>query len=182
MSKVTFMKDFLSPEKCNKLIELYKDKVISSTVVDNNTNMHVLDKSRTSSTYFISENDSIIIEIKEKVSELLNIKKEQIEGIQFLRYLYGEQYHYHHDYIPGNPSNHREYTIILYLNDLNDEDGGKTSFYYYNIKVKPTMGMAILFRNITEDGKLITESLHSGESILKDRIIKYALNIWTKQK
>lgn len=182
MYEPVLLENFLSPEICQKLIDLYKDKVIQSTVVDNSTKQNVKDTSRSSSTYFIPDSDPTIMELKEKVAVFLKINKSQIEGIQFLRYLYGERYLYHHDYIPGNPPNQRVHTIIVYLNDLVDGDGGETSFYHYKIKVKPKVGMGVWFRNMTEDGKLINESLHSGEPILKEGVVKYALNIWTRQK
>ncbi len=177
---VKLLEGFLSPEKCFALIEAYKDKVVSSTVVDNNTKQNVKDTTRTSSTYFIPDSDPIIGELKEKVAAFLKIDKKQIEGIQFLRYLHGERYLYHHDYLPGNPPNQRVHTIILYLNDLVDGDGGETAFFHYKMKVKPKVGMAVWFRNMTEDGKPINESLHSGEPILREGVVKYALNIWTR--
>ena len=152
-----------------------------STVVDNITKRHVPDTSRTSSTYYIPNTDPIITELKEKVVDLLKIQKTQIEGIQFLRYQYGERYMYHHDYLPGNPANQRVHTIIVYLNDLEEGEGGETSFFYYKLKVRPKMGTGVWFRNMTDDGKLVNESLHAGEPILKEGVVKYALNIWTKQ-
>lgn len=179
---VKLLDGFLSPEKCQTLIETYKDKVVQSTVVESTTKQNVKNSARTSSTFFIPDSDPIIAELKEKVAEFLKIDRKQIEGIQFLRYLYGERYTYHHDYLPGNPSNQRVHTIIVYLNTLNDGDGGETSFFHYKLKVKPTQGTGVWFRNMTDDGKLINESLHSGEPILKAGVVKYALNIWTRQK
>ena len=143
---------------------------------------NVKDTSRTSSTYFIPDSDPIIGELKEKVASFLKINRNQIEGIQFLRYLYGERYLYHHDYLPGNPPNQRVHTIIVYLNDLAEGDGGENSFFHYKMKVKPKVGMGVWFRNMTEEGSLISESLHSGEPILKEGVVKYALNIWTRVK
>lgn len=178
---VKIIDNFLSRDKCQTLIDSYSAKVVRSTVIDNNTHHTVPDTSRTSSTYYIPDSDPISIELKEKVCNFLSINKSQIEGIQFLRYQYGERYLYHHDYLPGNPSKQRVHTIILYLNDLADGDGGETSFFYYKMKVKPRAGMAVWFRNMTENGTLIHESLHSGETILKEGIVKYALNIWTRQ-
>jgi hypothetical protein len=56
-----------------------------------------------------------------------------------------------------------------------------TSFYYYKKKIQPQRGLGVWFRNMDEQGNLITQSMHSGEPILKDGSIKYALNIWTKE-
>lgn len=178
---VKILDNFLSHEHCQELINRYKDKVTRSIVVDISTRVHKTDSSRTSSTYYIPDSDQIIRGLKEKVASFLEIDTNQIEGIQFLRYLYGEKYIYHHDYLPGNPLNQRIHTIIVYLNDLLDGEGGETSFFHYKLKVKPKEGTAVWFRNMADDGSLIQKSLHSGEPILKKDTVKYALNIWTKQ-
>ena len=172
--------NFLTKEQCTYLINKYKNNVVRSTVISTD-NKSFIDNSRTSSTYYIPDSDNVIIEIKKKVSNFLNIPIENIEGIQFLRYMKGEQYKYHYDYLLNKPQNQRVHTILVYLNDLEVSDGGATSFYYYKMKVNPKEGMGVWFRNMAEDGTLITESLHSGEEILSDNVIKYALNIWTRQ-
>jgi prolyl 4-hydroxylase len=180
-SPVKILDNFLSHEQCQELINCYKDKVARSTIVDSSTQAHKPDSSRTSSTYYIPDSDQIIRGLKEKVADFLKININQIEGIQFLRYLYGEKYSYHHDYLPGNPSNQRVHTIIVYLNDLLDGAGGETSFFHYKLKVKPKEGTGVWFRNMDNNGNLVKESLHSGEPILQKNAIKYALNIWTRQ-
>ena len=171
--------NFLLPEKCQYFIDTYKNKVVRSTVV--NSNGTFIDNSRTSSTYFLPENDTNVIELKNKVSEFLKCSKSQIEGIQFLRYMKGEKYTYHHDYISSEKVNQRIHTIIVYLNTLDPKDGGATSFFHYKMKVNPIEGRAAWFINSDENGILNNESLHSGEEILTDTV-KYALNIWTRQK
>jgi prolyl 4-hydroxylase len=69
----------------------------------------------------------------------------------------------------------------VYLNTLDIADGGATSFFHYKKKVTPKKGQAVWFKNMNDDGTLNTLSLHSGEEILTDGVIKYALNIWTRQ-
>lgn len=180
-SPVKIIDNFLSEDNCNELITKYTDKAVRSKVIDSNHTTSYIHQSRTSSTYFIPNTDTIIIELKKKVALFLDISENQIETIQFLRYRHGEKYSYHHDYLSGNPQNQRVHTIILYLNSLNDEDGGKTSFVYHNLKVKPETGRGVWFRNIDDKNNLIKESLHSGEEILRENMEKYALNIWTRQ-
>ena len=172
--------NFLEESICKSFIEIYKDKVNPSVVVNENKGI-TKDSSRTSSSYYIPNSDPNIPELKQKVANFLNININQIEAIQFLRYLYNEKYNYHYDYLPNNPTNQRVHTILIYLNTLSKEEGGATSFYHYNKKVQPETGLAVWFRNMNEDNTLNTQSLHSGESILKPDSIKYALNIWTRQ-
>jgi prolyl 4-hydroxylase len=174
---VTTLDNFISEEDCKQLIQLCSDKVFKSTVVGGQVHA-----SRTSSTYYIPGTDSVVKSIRARVAEFLKIPEENIEPIQFLRYMKGERYLYHHDYLVGdNIPNQRVHTLIVYLNTLEPEDGGATSFFHYKRKVVPKMGTAIWFKNMNDDGKLNEQSLHAGEEILKDGVIKYALNIWTRQ-
>ncbi len=175
------LSNFLDKNICQFFIESYKNKVNPSTVVIQNSGISK-DSSRTSSSYYIPNTDLYITELKQKVATFLNINVNQIENIQFLRYLHNEKYNYHHDYLPNNPSNQRVHTILVYLNTLSIEEGGATSFYYYKKKVQPVEGLGVWFRNMNDNGNLIIESLHSGEPILKEGSVKYALNIWTRQK
>jgi prolyl 4-hydroxylase len=175
-SIITF-DDFLTKDECDYLIQSFNDKVSKSTVVGGQVH-----SSRTSSTFYIPGTDPTIKSIRAKTAKLLNIPEENIEPIQFLRYLKGERYLYHHDYLAGNNiPNQRVHTLIVYLNTLAPEDGGATSFFHYKTKVVPKMGTAVWFKNMNDDGTLNTNSLHAGEEILKDNVIKYALNIWTRQ-
>lgn len=173
---LTLFDDFITNEDCDYLINTYKDKVVQSLVVGNLSH-----PSRTSSTYFIPKNDPVISNLRIKVAKVLDIPIENIEPIQFLRYRKGELYKYHHDYLKGDSiPNQRVHTILVYLNTLQPEDGGATSFFHYKQKISPKKAMAIWFRNMDNDGKVIEESLHSGEEILTDTS-KYALNIWTRE-
>jgi prolyl 4-hydroxylase len=180
MNSLQLLPQFLTQDLCKTLIDSYKDRVASSTVILSNSTL-AKDSSRTSSTYYIPNTDPHIPELRQKVADFLQIPTTHIEGIQFLRYLHGEQYKYHHDFLPGNPPNQRVHTILVYLNTLAPEEGGATSFFHYNTKVQPEEGLAVWFRNTDEQGALITQSLHAGEPILKPGAVKYALNIWTKQ-
>lgn len=167
---------FLSDQECDHLINTYKDKVKPSIVVGGK-----IHESRTSSSYFLPQHDPVILRLRTKVAKLLNIPAENIEPIQFLRYRKGERYTYHHDYLEGDTiPNQRVHTLLVYLNTLQPEDGGATSFFHYKQKISPKKATAIWFRNMNEDGKVIDESLHAGEEILTDTV-KYALNIWTRE-
>jgi prolyl 4-hydroxylase len=167
---------FLSDEDCDHLINTYKDKVSQSLVVGN-----LPHPSRTSSSYFLPQTDPVISQLRTKVAKVLDAPIENIEPIQFLRYRKGELYKYHHDFLKGdNITNQRVHTILVYLNTLQPEDGGATSFFHYKQKISPKKGAAVWFRNMNEEGKVIEESLHAGEEILTDTV-KYALNIWTRE-
>lgn len=171
----------LSKEECQYIITKYESKLVPSLVVQQGTQQTKQDPSRTSSTVFLPDSDATVFGIKQRAAAFLKIPVSHVENLQFLRYKKGERYIYHNDYLPGNPANQRVHTIIVYLNDLAEEDGGATSFYHYKRRVQPQMGLGVWFRNMDDKGALIPESLHAGEEIKTD-VVKYALNIWTRQK
>jgi prolyl 4-hydroxylase len=176
---VRVIEGFLSPEKCKKLIDTYDIQCKPSTVVS--ANGDVLDEARTSWTYYMPDEDPIVVEMRGYVAEMIGVPADHIEGLQFLRYQKGQQYKFHYDYFDAIRHNQRVHTILVYLNDLEIDDGGSTIFKRYNMKVYPKEGRAIWFRNMTEEGELNTDSLHAGEPIIADKT-KYAVNIWVRQK
>ena len=174
---VVIIDDFISHEDCQYLIKTFDDKVFRSCVVGSGVH-----ESRTSSTYYMPNDDAVVMALKQKAAALLNIPVENIETLQFLRYMKGERYKYHYDYLVGdNVPNQRVHTVLVYLNTLAPEDGGATSFFYYKKKVSPKEGVAVWFRNMNSDGTLNNDSMHSGEEILTEGAVKYAINIWTRQ-
>jgi prolyl 4-hydroxylase len=176
-SDVITIDNFVSDSDCDYLIKTYDEKVFKSLVVGGQKH-----ESRTSSSFYIPSSDPVIKKIREKTADFLKIPQNNIETIQFLKYVKGEKYSYHYDLLPGdNVPNQRVHTIIVYLNTLAPEDGGATSFFHYNLKVTPKKGMGVWFKNLNDDGTSNTKSLHAGEEILADGVIKYALNIWTRQ-
>lgn len=173
--------NFIAHDDCDHLINTYKDNVQKSRTVNNTTGLMEVHPSRTSSTFFLPDTDSVVRCLKEKVSEYLNVPYTHIEGLQLLQYQKGEKYLYHHDYFKSeNVKNQRVHTIIVYLNDLDVSDGGATSFFHHSLKVQPKKGAAVHFRNMDDSNVLIETSLHSGEEILTSAI-KYAINVWTRQ-
>jgi prolyl 4-hydroxylase len=176
---VKIMEGFLEPEKCAYLIEKYQGRCARSTVTS--AKGDVIDPARTSSTYFLPDTDPVVIHLRQKVVSMTGISPQQVEGLQLVRYAKGEQYKFHYDYFDEIRHNQRVHTFLVYLNDLDMEDGGCTLFKLAKIKVYPKQGRAVWFRNTFDDGSYNTNSLHAGEEVHGDKI-KYAINIWTRQK
>lgn len=169
----------MDPDACQHIISSYEDRCKRSTVVINNED--VVDPARTSSTYFLPDNDPVVVRLKDKTAALAGIAVDQIEGLQLVRYAKGEQYKFHYDYYDEIRDNQRVHTILVYLNDVPEDAGGATLFKHLDRKVQPRKGRAVWFRNMLEDGTMNTDSLHAGEEIRGDTI-KYAVNIWTRQR
>jgi prolyl 4-hydroxylase len=83
----------------------------------------------------------------------------QGEPLQVLRYEPGQEYKPHIDAIPGL-DNQRVWTMLIYLND--GFEGGETRFIHADLNVEARTGDAILFRNVTAEGRPDPAVMHAG--------------------
>ena len=179
--KPVTIQQFINHDDCQYLINTYNDKLHHSYTLNSSTNTSEIHPSRTSSSFYLPDHDNVVQSIKLKTADYLNIPITHIEPLQLLRYMKGERYLYHHDYLKSDTvTNQRVHTVLLYLNTLQPSDGGATSFFHHSLKIYPIEGNAVWFRNMNKDGKVLDTSLHSGEEIHTDAI-KYAINIWIRQ-
>jgi prolyl 4-hydroxylase len=179
---IQLIDEFLSPDVCDKLIELSNSRFTKSTIYASNRGEVDTNARSSSCAYFNRGENEIIKSIEDKVCSMLSIDKKQIEPLQIVKYEKGQQYKYHHDYF-GNETdqvkNQRVYSILVYLNDLNEIDGGSTHFPLLRIKTYPYKGRAVLWNNLRSDGIENNLTLHAGEPVLTDQV-KYVLTIWTR--
>ena len=67
-------------------------------------------------------------------------------------------------------------TVLFYLND--DFEGGETIFPKINKVVKPQKGKAVIFRNVDNDGVIISQAVHGGEPVKNGE--KWIANKWIR--
>ena len=173
---VNVLENFISPNEANQLIKLGNDRFIRSTVVGDQN----IDVGRTSSTaHFDRAENELIKKIENKVAQMLKVNPNQIEPLQIQRYRKGQEYRPHYDLLDANnnSTHDREHTVIIYLNDLEVDNGGATFFPIYKIRVFPHKGRAVHFRNIRTNGSKNLDTLHGGDPILGDKP-KYILSAW----
>ena len=89
------IKEFLSPIECQKLIDISKDHMTKSIVVNDK---NAISNTRTSNTFFVGRSNEMYKLISERVSKLLNIPIEQQELPQVTQYKYGQFYREHYDH------------------------------------------------------------------------------------
>jgi prolyl 4-hydroxylase len=181
-SPIQLIDNFIDPDVCDELIQMAKTRYATSTVYAS-TRGEIDTNARSSScAYFKRGENDLIKSIESKVANLLSINFQQIEPLQIARYEKNQQYKYHYDYF-GNETdqtkNQRYYSIIVYLNDLEETDGGATHFPLYKIRTHPYKARAVLWNNLNSDGKENKLTLHAGEPVLTDKV-KYVLTIWTR--
>jgi prolyl 4-hydroxylase len=146
-----------------------------STVVDD---AQPVTASRTSSHVFLKESE-VAETLKDRVSAFLGIPTTHFENAQVVRYRPGEKYDAHYDAAFRDASNTktelpRLYTIMLYLND--DYEGGHTEFPNCGADVTPHRGTGVLWRNLSEAGRILKSSLHAGRPVTAGT--KYVCTIW----
>ena len=170
--------NFLSKEECEYIINNFKDKCNKSLFLADNGDIQNDNDVRNSYDYGFKKNSNdLITKIEDKISKILNISKDNFEEIQLIKYKKGNFYKNHFDYL--DVDNDRIYTVIIYLNTLNEEDGGYTIFPLFNQQIKPIQGKAISFKNVINN-KCFPKSMHKGEIIKTDKE-KYILSCWIRK-
>lgn len=180
--------DVLRPFECEALIAAAQPRLARSTVLASQGGGSEAHGGRTSSGMFFRRGETeLITEIEERLSDLMHFPVDHGEGLQVLRYEPGQHYLPHDDFfnpdIPGynvhlKRGGQRVYTILLYLND--NFCCGETVFPRLNdFKVKPLTGAALVFRNITGEGRLEPRVFHGGNPPCTGT--KYVATKWTRQ-
>lgn len=147
-----------------------------------------LSNERTSSSAFLGKGeDEVVTCIEKRLSALARMPWENLESLQVTRYTEGQKYNPHYDWFektkPG--SGQRNTTVFAYLKGLDDEAcGGATTFPNLSnskgntLRSYPTTGDAVMWSNVTFDGKGNSQSLHGGESVNCPNAEKIGLNAW----
>lgn len=173
---------FLSDDQCRNLIHRGLTFKLNSNSINTQSKTFLNRNgisSRSSSTYYIPEvnedyiNDGII----NLVSKLIRIDKSHFEELQLTCYDIGQQYSWHYDSIPKSLQRawgNRIATIIIYLNTLDENQGGNTIFKYINstdsniqLSIRPMMGKALVFFPSDISGISDDRTLHKGEVVLQ---------------
>jgi prolyl 4-hydroxylase len=179
---------FIDSDDCSALIELVEkdNRLQPSKTYGAKTDQIVTNNFRTSyNCVFQKAETNLVSKIEEKVSQLLHVSIDRVGPVQIIRYLKGQEFAPHYDALPHSllqpkKGGQRLYTVLIYLNDLNEMEGGATYFPEYNIRVNPRIGRAVYFRNVLATGEMDRRSIHKGEAVLADKI-KYVISIWVYQ-
>nr|2JIJ_A Chain A, PROLYL-4 HYDROXYLASE [Chlamydomonas reinhardtii]2JIJ_B Chain B, PROLYL-4 HYDROXYLASE [Chlamydomonas reinhardtii]2JIJ_C Chain C, PROLYL-4 HYDROXYLASE [Chlamydomonas reinhardtii] len=181
------LKNFLSDEECDYIVEKARPKMVKSSVVDNESGKSVDSEIRTSTgTWFAKGEDSVISKIEKRVAQVTMIPLENHEGLQVLHYHDGQKYEPHYDYfhdpVNAGPEHggQRVVTMLMYLTTV--EEGGETVLPNAEQKVtgdgwsecakrglavKPIKGDALMFYSLKPDGSNDPASLHGSCPTLK---------------
>jgi prolyl 4-hydroxylase len=180
-------RNFMTDAEVEHMIEISKNGLSKSGVVDATTGGSTISDIRTSSGAFVGRGSTpIVTRIEERIALWSQIPTSHGEAIQVLRYEGGQEYRAHFDYFfhKQGMANNRVATVLLYLSDV--EEGGETVFpnapalgdraalqanwsacARQGLAVKPVKGNALLFWSMKVGGELDGGSSHAGCPVIK---------------
>jgi len=123
--------------------------------------------------------------IRSRIAALANVSVTALEPTQVLRYVVGQQFGAHVDFLdvttPAQAVDVRQHgqramTVLVYLND--NYDGGDTAFPDLGLSFKGRKGDALVFWNLTEAGEPDWRTRHVGTA--PTRGVKWLLSQWIR--
>lgn len=171
--------NFCTAEEANYLIETARRELSQSKiVVDGKV---VEDPGRTSTHAVVFHRhyqDPKVLPIIARGAMLAGVPLDHAEQIYVSRYGEGQLYHGHYDFAGDFLTSHRLCTMLIYLNTLEDDEGGATYFRDLNVAVKPTRGRAVCWTNMNPDGSPHLETLHAALPPEGEGTEKWVIQLW----
>jgi len=172
------LRNILTPEECDTLIELAKAKGMEDSSVlaygkekDTETDT---DYRKSKQTWFEDNASPVIQKIADYCEQITGLPKANQEMIQVAHYETGGKFNAHYDACVyedktycdkiNRNAGQRKTTLLIYLND--DYTGGETEFTNLNLKIKPEKGKGILFYDTDENQTIYEESKHMGNAVI----------------
>jgi len=176
--EITLLGRLLDADECRYLMTLAEPDLRPSFVIDPATGGRMPHPVRTSfgMSYGPTQEDLVVNRLNRRIAAATNTRAEAGEPLHILRYEPGQEYRPHLDAIPG-VANQRTLTVIVYLND--GYRGGETDFPDLGISVGGAAGDALMFRNVTAEGRADTRTRHSGLPVTKG--VKWIATRWIRQ-
>ncbi|KAF5189923.1 Prolyl 4-hydroxylase [Thalictrum thalictroides] len=193
-------KNFLTDEECDHLISLSMGKLRKSMVIDSENGTSVPSKYRTSSGFFLLQEDEVATRISARIAAWTFLPPDHAEAFHILRYNRGEKYDPHYDFFVDNMhtrnAGQRYATVLMYLSNV--EKGGETIFPYSEAKldqpkdetwsdcaksgyaVKPRKGDALLFFSLHINTSTDPDSTHGSCPVIKGE--KWSATRWIHVK
>ena len=152
---------FMTPAECAYLRHQGEPALQPALVIDSVSGRMIPHPVRTSDNmiFGVFAEDLVVNALNRRMAAISRTLPAQGEPLQLLRYGPGGEYRAHMDALANEP-NQRIATILVYLSD--GYDGGETKFLKTGLSFRGKVGDALLFRNVTEDGRLDPMALHAG--------------------
>ncbi len=168
---VLIARNFLSPPACDWIRDRAEGRMEAARVYDPLTGEGRIDPIRTNSAAVLDleQADAVLALVREKISRLAGLPVAGMEPPQAMRYAVGQAFDWHVDYLSADEPGHvddlarrgqRIATCLVWLSD--DHEGGETAFAHGDLRVRGRKGDAVLWANVTPDGRPDPLSRHAG--------------------
>ena len=176
-SGVAIIDGFCSAEEAREIIGFAAERVRpASVLVDGKFVESGGRKSETVRVFGPDALDARFLTIACRAAALTGLPYTHLEGVYVTRYQEGGFYNEHLD-AGDNFKIDRLYTVLLYLNDMDAEQGGSTAFPSLNIEVQPRVGRAVSWTNKNPDGSMHMEVSHAALPV-KPGGEKWTIQFW----
>jgi len=175
--KVWLIDDFLNPDIAQLFIADYDHKVVPSRVMKRNG--VDVEGVRTSSSVTLNLTVSVL-SFRAEIGKILNTDDTNMEPAALVRYEAGQEYLPHFDWFRDGTGRQREWSVVIYLNAVDPDDGGETAFLSAEngpLLIQPKVGRAVFWRNLLPTGYVDTTTMHAGRP--PKRGTKYIITLWT---
>lgn len=187
--RVAVIEGFLSPAQCDWLIARASPRLSPARVHDPRDGGRREVDLRTNSGmgFSLLQTGFMLQLIHARIAAALALPVLHQEPTNILHYQPGEQYRAHYDFLnPEEPrfaqqivaAGQRVATFLIYLND--GYEGGETDFPRANWRFKGRRGDALLFFNVTAEGRPDPLTLHAGTP--PSRGEKWLLSKWVRDR
>lgn len=176
-----------APSVCDWLVARARPHLAPAQVYDLETGEGRLEpiRSNTAFVFDLASTDMVLVLLRERLARLAGLPVSGFESAQVLHYRPGQKFDWHVDHLdPATPGHRADLarrgqriaTCLIWLGD--DCEGGETAFSAPDLKLKGTKGDAILWANVTPEGRLDPLSRHAGLPPLSGE--KWVLSQWMR--
>jgi prolyl 4-hydroxylase len=184
--RVSVIDRLFSADECRLLIACAQPHLHDSQTADPLTGVpHTLQVRTSSEASFDPLIESSALRVAQfRMAAAAGIDLPNAEQLTVLRYLPGQQYRPHRDYLPPGTlqmdrphAGNRIRTVCVYLNAV--QAGGATEFPVPGLRIDPLPGRAVIFDNLASDGNPDPDSLHAGTPV--EAGVKWLATLWIRQ-
>jgi prolyl 4-hydroxylase len=174
---ITIADGFCTQEEAQSIIEIARAQLGPAGILANGKFIeHPKRQCETALVFGPGKRDPRLLPIACRAAAMTGLPYTHVEGVYVTRYKEGGFYLEHIDY-GNNFRIDRLYTVLLYLNDMTQEQGGSTVFPNLNVGVQPRVGRAVAWTNMNPDGSFHPETSHAAMPV-KAGAEKWAIQFW----
>lgn len=180
--------DVLDPDECQALIDLARDRLCASMVMDTDTGVVDTDTRSSTGTTLMPGTSALLDRVETRLADLVDWPLAHTEHLEAVRYGPEQKFSSHLDYFdrPDLPLHQRELqnagqrvgTLVLYLSDV--PHGGGTAFDALGLEVRPRRGSAVFFAYQLPGGRMDAASLHQGLAVHEGE--KWVATLWLRER